>query len=111
MLPSIPHELHPYFGRVAARSPQKGSGVSSGHSLASHVLPVERSVLKWAMLGSNQRPLPCEGRSITSCLFAGVQKYLQIEGFHSGILRVRLPLFVWVGVLLVYMSLTATPTP
>jgi hypothetical protein len=29
---------------------------------------------KWAMLGSNQRPLPCEVRSITSWLFAGVQK-------------------------------------
>jgi len=40
-----------------------------------------------------------------------VQKVLQIEGFHSSILGVRLPLFVWVGVLLVYMSLTATPTP
>jgi len=25
-----------------------------------------RTFNEWAMLGSNQRPLPCEGRSITS---------------------------------------------
>ncbi len=53
------------------------------------------------MLGSNQRPLPCEGRSITSWLFADVQKYLQINGFLRGTLRACSPLFVWVGVLLV----------
>jgi len=53
------------------------------------------------MLGSNQRPLPCESRSITSWLFAGVQKYLQINGFLGGILRVCSPMFARVGVLLV----------
>ncbi len=57
------------------------------------------------MLGSNQRPLPCEGRSITSCLFAGVQKYLQINGLLSSTLRACSPLFAWVGVLLVYTNL------
>jgi hypothetical protein len=73
------------------------------------IFPAKQYFSEWAMLGSNQRPLPCEGRSITSWLFAGVQKYLQINGFLSGKLRVCSPLFVWVGVLLVYMSLTATP--
>src|SRR5215212_3547552 len=34
------------------------------------------------MLGSNQRPLPCEGRSITSWLFAGVQNHLQNRRFY-----------------------------
>jgi hypothetical protein len=53
------------------------------------------------MLGSNQRPLPCEGRSVTSWLFAGVQKVLQISGFLSGTLRACSPMFVWVGVQLV----------
>ena len=50
---------------------------------------------------STQRPLPCEGRSITSWLFADVQKYLQINGFLRGTLRACSPMFVWVGVLLV----------
>jgi hypothetical protein len=62
------------------------------------------------MLGSNQRPLPCEGRSITLWLFAAVRKYLQNGTFYLNISRVCSPLFVWVGVLLVYMSLTSTPT-
>jgi hypothetical protein len=35
----------------------------------------------WAMLGLNQRPLPCEGRSITSWLFATASKYLQTSAF------------------------------
>jgi hypothetical protein len=35
----------------------------------------------WAMLGWNQRPLPCECRLLTSWLFAGVQKYLQNPSF------------------------------
>jgi hypothetical protein len=41
-----------------------------------------------------------------SRLFAGVQKYLQVNGFLSDPLRACSPLFVWVGVLLVYMSLS-----
>jgi hypothetical protein len=64
---------------------------------------------KWAMLGSNQRPLPCEVRSILSWLFAAVQKLLQISIFSLEDHRECSPLFVWVGVLLVYTSLTATP--
>jgi hypothetical protein len=56
---------------------------------------------KLAMLGSNQRPLPCEVRSVTSWLFADVQKVLQISGFLSGTLRACSPMFVWVGVQLV----------
>ena len=57
------------------------------------------------MLGSNQHPLPCEGRSITSWLFATVQKFLQNRLFASGSIRDCSPLFVWVGVLLVYTNL------
>jgi hypothetical protein len=57
------------------------------------------------MLGSNQRPLPCESRSITSWLFAGVQKDLQNRAFVGRGIRVCSPLFVWVGVLLVYIVL------
>jgi hypothetical protein len=64
----------------------------------------------WAMLGSNQRPLPCEGRSITPWLFATVQKCLQNRRFASGSIHGCSPSFAWVGVLLVYMSLTATLT-
>jgi len=61
------------------------------------------------MLGSNQRPLPCEGRSLLSWLFAAVQKLLQISIFSLTGYRECSPLFVWVGVLLVYRSLSATP--
>ena len=32
------------------------------------------------MLGSNQRPLPCEVKVLLSCMFAVVQKYLQTSG-------------------------------
>ena len=52
------------------------------------------------MLGSNQRPLPCEGRFITSWLFAGVRKYLQISIFFLRSCRLCSSLFVWVGVLI-----------
>jgi hypothetical protein len=55
----------------------------------------------WAMLGSNQRPLPCECRSIMSWLFVTVQKYLQISIFSLRGYGECSPLFVWVGVLLV----------
>jgi hypothetical protein len=73
------------------------------------IFPAKQYFSGWAMLGSNQRPLPCEGRSITSWLFAGVQNYLQNRPFVSGSIHVCSPLFVWVGVLLVYMSLTGPP--
>jgi len=65
---------------------------------------------EWAMLGSNQRPLPCESRSIRSWLFVTVQKHLQISISSHIFCRPCSSLFAWVGVLLVYMSLTATPT-
>ena len=61
------------------------------------------------MLGSNQRPLPCEGRSVTPWLFADVQKYLQNCAFYVTRSRACSPLFVWVGVLLVYTNISATP--
>ena len=61
------------------------------------------------MLGSNQRPLPCEGRSITPWLFADVQKHLQNCAFYVTGSRACSPLFVWVGVLLVYTNFSATP--
>jgi hypothetical protein len=57
------------------------------------------------MLGSNQRPLPCEVRSMMSPTFAGVQKVLQNRAFTSRSIRVCLPPFAWVGVLLVYTDL------
>jgi hypothetical protein len=53
-----------------------------------------QGIPKWAMLGSNQRPLPCEVRSIMSRLFATVQKLLQNGAFAFGGIRVRSPLFV-----------------
>jgi hypothetical protein len=60
------------------------------------------------MLESNQRPLPCEGRSITSWLFASVQKYLQKRTYASSGIRACSQLFVWVGVLIgVVRSATA----
>jgi hypothetical protein len=36
---------------------------------------------EWAMLGSNQRPLPCEGSLIGCWTFLELAKPLQIEGF------------------------------
>jgi hypothetical protein len=64
------------------------------------IFPAKQYYSEWAMLGSNQRPLPCESRSITSWLFAGVQKYLQNCTFASTDIRTRSQLFVWVGVLI-----------
>jgi hypothetical protein len=52
------------------------------------------------MLGSNQRPLPCEGRALLLCMFTVVQNRLQNHAFASGSIRVCSPLFAWVGVLL-----------
>ena len=52
------------------------------------------------MLGSNQRPLPCEGRAPSSQMFAVVQKYLQISTCSLRSCRPCSSLFVWVGVLI-----------
>ena len=52
------------------------------------------------MLGSNQRPLPCEGRALSSPAFAVVQNRLQNGAFSLSMSRVCSPLFVWVGVLI-----------
>jgi hypothetical protein len=54
------------------------------------------------MLGSNQRPLPCEGRSSRSQLFASVQKLLQIGKLVGGHTPANLPELPCTGVLLVY---------
>jgi hypothetical protein len=56
---------------------------------------------EWAMLGSNQRPLPCEGKAFLLQAFAVVQKHLQNHVFASGTIRTCSLLIVWVGVLLV----------
>ncbi len=58
------------------------------------------------MLGSNQRPLPCESRSVISQLFASVQKSLQISILSLVSYRRRPPLFAWVGVLIGVFKLT-----
>jgi hypothetical protein len=52
------------------------------------------------MLGSNQRPLPCEGSSGMLRMFVAVQKSLQIGTFSLGACRGCSSLFVWVGVLI-----------
>jgi hypothetical protein len=52
------------------------------------------------MLGSNQRPLPCEGRFTYLLLFADVQKYLQISMLSLVSCRRCSLLFAWVGVLI-----------
>jgi hypothetical protein len=41
-----------------------------------------KEFLTWAMLGSNQRPLPCEGSVIVCWSFLELAKFLQIEGFN-----------------------------
>jgi hypothetical protein len=38
-------------------------------------------LLKWAMLGSNQRPLPCEGSAMVSWRFLELAEFLQIAIF------------------------------
>ncbi len=66
------------------------------------------AIFEWAMLGSNQRPLPCEGRSITPWSFATVQKYLQTGTFSPSMSRSCSPLFVWVGVLIGVVAVKLT---
>jgi hypothetical protein len=45
------------------------------------VLPGKLHFLKWAMLGSNQRPLPCESSTIVCWRFLDCAKLLQIAAF------------------------------
>ena len=52
------------------------------------------------MLGSNQRPLPCEGGAIIPCLFADVRKPLQNNKFFLISFRLCSLLFEWGGVLI-----------
>jgi hypothetical protein len=95
--------------RVAARL-LHNTPPNSRHTSRIHTFFLQKGLFsEWAMLGSNQRPLPCEGRSIRSWSFMTVQKYLQNRVLPSGSIRVYSPLFAWVGVLLVYTSLTVTP--
>jgi len=56
-----------------------------------------------AMLGSNQRPLPCEGRVMMPRFSTIVHKYLQNSKFFLNACCACSPLFAWVGVLLVYL--------
>ena len=66
------------------------------------------------MLGSDQRPLPCEGGGIMPCLFAVVEKCLQISISSLMSHRRRPPLFAWgsvlISVLLVSSLLVSQPT-
>src|ERR671914_346847 len=57
---------------------------------------------KWAMLGSNQRPLPCEVRSDGSQRFADVHKPAQISRFCGERTYVNLTVSACTGVQLVY---------
>src|SRR5437764_8589196 len=54
------------------------------------------------MLGSNQRPLPCEVRYSCSLPFIGVQKHLQTNRFGSERTCVNYLLSVCIGVEIVY---------
>src|SRR5215218_8539518 len=46
-----------------------------------YVLPVKQHFLGWAMLGSNQRPLPCEGSVLVCWRFLELAKFLQKRRF------------------------------
>ena len=56
------------------------------------------------MLGSNQRPLPCECGSSCSYLFANVQKPLRISKLDRRCTQTNFPVFTCIGVLLVYQQ-------
>jgi hypothetical protein len=43
-----------------------------------HCFLHNEETLGWAMLGSTQRPLPCEGSTIVCWSFLEIAKYLQI---------------------------------
>jgi hypothetical protein len=45
------------------------------------VLPAKRRFFGWAMLGSNQRSLPCEGSTIGGWRFLELAEFLQIADF------------------------------
>jgi hypothetical protein len=55
------------------------------------------------MLDLNQRPPPCKEELVISQTFVVVQISLQTEVFSLLDRCCRSPLFVWVGVLLVYL--------
>jgi len=42
------------------------------------VFPSFAGISEWAMLGSNQRPLPCEGSATVCWTFLEIAKYLQM---------------------------------
>ena len=63
------------------------------------------------MLGSNQRPLPCEGSTTMSWLFTGVQKLLQISIFSLLSCCGCSPLFAWVVARLLHADPIASAEP
>jgi hypothetical protein len=59
----------------------RGQGVNPALSLTL-TFSLQNSIFpEWAMLGSNQRPLPCEGSTIVCRRFLEVAKFLQIGAF------------------------------
>jgi hypothetical protein len=59
----------------------RGQGVSPALSLTL-TFSLQNSIFpEWAMLGSNQRPLPCEGSTIVCWRFLELAKCLQIDIF------------------------------
>lgn len=61
--------------------------------------------------GLNQRPPPSKVKLLSLSTFTAVQNYLQNGRFLLSVLRTRLSRFVWVGVLLVYISLAGNASP
>jgi hypothetical protein len=86
----------------------KRAGVSSG-PFSYFTLYLQNSTFcKWAMLGSNQRPPPCKGKSIMPQTFVVVQIFLQTDVFPLLNRCCCSALFMWIGVLTVYKILVVT---
>ena len=64
------------------------------------------SSLAWSRRDSKYGPPPCKVRALLSLVFAVVQNCLQNRVYASGSICVYSPLFTWVRVLLVKMSLS-----
>src|SRR5215211_3290736 len=80
-----------------------------GPSSGARVLGRKRVFSSGRLLGLNQRPPPCKGSLVISQPFVVVQISLQTD-ILSLLSRCCLPLFVWVGVLMVQRGQTS-PAP
>jgi hypothetical protein len=76
------------------------------HTPYIHVSPEKHPIYEWAMLGSNQRPLPFEGSKVPAAVYRRVLNMRVNKPIsrqkHTSLLRSLPPFYAWVAARLLH---------